>query len=375
MSLVCALRPLVGAVLAGLLLAGPVLAEGGSYLPAGFLDAPVIDKNASAQVDADRLTYDGASNTISAEGDVRMAYNGYVITADRLTFNQKTQEVEATGNVSVKDPSGDTLQMDTLKVTGGMKEAFVKSLALTTPQGSTITADDVHYGETLETILTNGTYSPCGLCIDSKGRRIGWNVKAARIIYNREGGYVILEQPSVAVLGVPVAWFPWLAFPDPTQPRRNGVRFPSVGYGTNTGVKLAVPYFIGIGEDTDIMLTPTLFSAQGFLMAAEWEQRFPGLGQIDIKASGLYQFNPGAFAGAPWETAPGAAPSRPQARSPRSRTGPQAGHTRCFRMPPTCRIMASRMPRVRPTRPTSHISATTIISTSGFSSSSVWATT
>ncbi len=45
---------------------------------------------------------------------------------------------------------------------------------------------------------------------------------------------------------------------------------------------------------TDIILTPTLLSRQGFLMDAEWVQRFDA-GSFRIKGSGLYQFDRDAF--------------------------------------------------------------------------------
>src|SRR5690606_24084804 len=44
----------------------------------------------------------------------------------------------------------------------------------------------------------------------------------------------------------------------------------------------------------DIILTPTLMTRQGFLMGAEWVQRFDK-GSFRIKASGLYQLDKTAF--------------------------------------------------------------------------------
>ena len=87
-------------------------------------------------------------------------------------------------------------------------------MTLTTPGGARITAHDVEYAQALATILNDASYSPCGLCVDAKGRRIGWKVKAARIIYERDKASVTLEQPSLELLGVPVAWLPWFWMPD-----------------------------------------------------------------------------------------------------------------------------------------------------------------
>jgi LPS-assembly protein len=290
-------RAILACVLAGfLVLSAGVLPAEAALLPAGFFDMVVSPGQGAAAVEADRLSYDGQHDVISAEGGVILSYQGFVIRADRLDFNQQTGVLHATGNVSITDPQGDVFQMDSVEVTGGMKEAFINSLTVTTAKGAVITARDVHFTDALQTMLTDAAYSPCGLCIDSKGRKIGWKVKAARIIYDRESASVTLEQPSLELLGIPVAWLPWFWIPDPTQPRASGLRMPSVDYDEERGGILTIPYFVPVGEDVDLILSPTLMSRQGFLMRGDLNWRFPGLGEIDIRASGLYQLDPAAFA-------------------------------------------------------------------------------
>lgn len=264
-------------------------------IPPDFFDA--IPANGSpAEVEANVLSYDRGSDLISAEGRVLMRYDGYEIACDDLRYNQRSGELYCVGNVAVLDPAGNRFEADRIEVTGGLKQAFVESLTVTTSDGARITARDTRYSRELETILTEATYAPCGLCIDEKGRRIGWMVRAARIVQDPISKGITIEQPRLEVLGTPVAWLPWLSLPDPSQPRQTGVRLPSLAYSAERGVSLAVPYFIALGEDADLLLSPHLLSRQGFLMAAEWEQRFD-YGQVNLAASGLYQFSPGAFDG------------------------------------------------------------------------------
>lgn len=288
---------IAAAWLALLLSGAPSLAQ---LLPSGFFDQ-VPATGRQAQIEADILSYDGRLDVIGAEGRVVMRYDGYLLSGDRLSYNQTTGELDFVGNVVIQDPAGTTYRMDRVRVTGGMKEAFLDSLTLTTADGGLIKARDVSFSRELVTILTEAHYSPCGLCIDSKGRRIGWKVNASKIIYDRDGGLVYLEGPSLEVLGIPVAWIPWLVLPDPSQPRRQGFRMPSVDYTAQYGARLDLPYFIPVDDTMDLILTPTLMSRQGFLMAAEWAQRFD-YGDFDIKASGLYQLDPSAYAGTVGDT-------------------------------------------------------------------------
>jgi LPS-assembly protein len=283
--------------LCGFSLAAAVLPAYATLLPQGFFERNIRPGEGAAAVEADRLSYDARTGVISAEGTVHFVYQEYVIEADRLDYNQRTGKLYAIGSVVVRDSGDNVYEMDKLEVTGGMKEAFLDSMTLTTPGGARITAHDVEYAQALATILNDASYSPCGLCVDAKGRRIGWKVKAARIIYERDKASVTLEQPSLELLGVPVAWLPWFWMPDPSQPRATGPRMPSVDADAKRGSVLEVPFFMGFGEDVDLMLTPTLMTRQGLLARGELSWRLPQWqGVIEVKASGLYQLDPAAFA-------------------------------------------------------------------------------
>jgi LPS-assembly protein len=278
---------------AALISCAPVLAQ--SLLPAGFFQK-MPAKGGQANIEANILAYDAGLDLITAEGEVLMYYEGYELRSDTLDYNQATGEVIARGDVRMRDPEGTLYYADSVHVTGGMKEAFLESLTLTTTDGSLIRATDVHYASELLTILTDAHYSPCGLCIDEKGRRIGWKVNATKITYDRKNAVVYLDSPSLEILGIPVAWLPWMAVPDPSQPRAQGFRTPSVDYNEAHGGRLSLPYFMPLGEDIDLLLTPMLMTRQGALMAADWTHRLP-LGEYGVKASGLYQLDPSAYAG------------------------------------------------------------------------------
>lgn len=288
-----------------------LVADIGSSVPAAaqflpedfFTTLPKVGER--ADVEADMLSYDKRSDVIGAQGRAIMHYAGYTIGCDDLRYEQQTGKLNCVGNVEVLNPAGTRYTAASVEVTDGMKEAFIQSLTLTTTDGAMVTARDVKYSSTLESVLNQATYSPCGLCIDDKGRRIGWKVKAAKLTQNAQTKTIYFEQPSLEVLGIPVAWLPWLSLPDPSSRQSNGFQLPSVNYKAEYGARVTTPYFINIGENTDILLAPSLMSRQGFLMAAEWQQRFD-YGAFTLKGSGLYQLDPGAFSGIgnrPWRGA------------------------------------------------------------------------
>ncbi len=282
------------AIAAGMLLvAAPAMAQG--ILPADFFNAP-LDQNAPAAVEANQLTFNANTNVITAMGDVVVSQGGYTASGQDLVYDRSSGRVRFIGGVTVRDPSGNLLETEDLEVTGGMRQAFIDALTITSYDGSRITADSADYDEALQTILVNATYAPCGDCIDDEGRRIGWSMRAAKVVHNSEDGSVYLEQPSLAVLGIPVAWLPYLWLPDTSDSVLANLRMPTYDYTEDYGHRVDVPYYAYSTRWTDIILTPTLMSRQGFLMSAEWVQRFDN-GSLQVKASGLYQWDRAAFTG------------------------------------------------------------------------------
>jgi LPS-assembly protein len=276
-----------------LLAASPLQA---ALLPEGFFDRVPEPGTGRAAIEADYLSQD-AQGVITASGQVDMVYKGYYATADRLIYNQRTNDVELIGNVVIRDPGGVEYSSDHIVVTGNFKKAILQSMVMVTAAGAMVTSSETDHDEDDVTLLEEGTYSPCGTCIDSKGRRIGWRVRTERMIYDQDNELIDLHQPILEVLGYPVAWLPWVRLPDPSNPRAKGFRLPSYAYSKKIGLKLTFPYFYPVSKDIDLTLEPSLMSTQGGLLSGTLDHRLNGLGDYSITASGLYQLDRSAFAG------------------------------------------------------------------------------
>lgn len=280
------------AVCLGLLIGSTSLAHA-QLVPSDFFNAPV-DTSAPATVEANQLVFDSVANIVTADGDVVLGLSGYTLTGQSLVYNRSTNDLKIVGDVVITDPSGNVTRTNTLTVAGGMKQAFLDSLTIVTYDGAKITADSADYDQALRTILERARYAPCGDCIDAQGRRIGWSVNASRVVYDAEDGSLTLEQPTLSLLGVPMVWLPYLWLPDLSESTLASLPQPSLDYSDQIGVKVEVPWMVYSSKTTDVLLTPTLLTRQGFLLGAEWVQRFDH-GSFQIKASGLYQFDKNAF--------------------------------------------------------------------------------
>jgi len=264
-------------------------------LPAGFFDRFPTAAMGSIALEADNLVYDLDANTIIARGNVRLSYNEYMASADRAVYDRSSGDLVLIGNAVVRDPDDVVYQGTRIEVTGDFKRAFVEALAMRTPDGALVSADSAQYLDEITSILQNGTYAPCGTCIDENGNRIGWRVVATKIIINREEKTIYLEQPVLELVGTPMALLPFLWLPTPDNPLRQGVRPLRFAVSDKFGYGVGLPYMFSLGPDTDFLFSPMLMSRQGLLLDGELFQKF-GPGRTSIRAAGLYQLDRSAFA-------------------------------------------------------------------------------
>lgn len=267
-----------------------------ALLPEGFFDRVPEPGQGQAAIEADYLSQD-AAGVVTATGQVDMVYQGYFATADKVVYDQVSQDVILIGNVVIRDPEGIEYSADRIDVTGNFKKAILQSMVMITTDGAMVTSTSTDHDDDDVTVLENGTYAPCGTCVDSKGRRIGWRVRTERMIYDQDNELIDMHQPIMEILGFPIAWLPWVRLPDPSNPRANGFRLPSYAYSEKIGLKLEFPYFYAAGQDTDLTVTPILMSRQGGLLSATATHRFSNWGEVSVTASGLYQLDRSAFAG------------------------------------------------------------------------------
>ena len=71
-----------------------------------------------------------------------------------------------------------------------------------------------------------------------------------------------------------------------------------MGTSSRYGVSLTTPYYWALAPNYDFTLTPKITSKQGPLVQGEWRHRLLN-GSYTIRASGIFQLDPDAFAGTP----------------------------------------------------------------------------
>jgi len=278
----------------------PASAQGFTYNPRPPRPAPPPRAANDGQmlVQAVEVDYDYNNSRVAAVGNVQMFYNGTSVEADKVIYDQKTKRLHAEGNVRMTDADGKITYANIMDLSDDYRDGFVDSLRVDTADATRMAATRADRSSGNYTVFENGVYTACAPCKDDPKKPPLWQVKGARIIHDQTEKMLYFENAQLEFFGVPMAYLPYFSTPDPTVKRKTGFLMPGFSSASGYGFGVETPFYWAIAPDYDATFNPRFTTRQGVLFQAEFRQRLIN-GSYQIRAYGIDQLDPGAFAGLP----------------------------------------------------------------------------
>jgi LPS-assembly protein len=277
----------------------PAQAQGFTYNPIPARPRPPKTANDGQMlVQAVEVDYDYNNSRVSAVGNVQMFYNGTSVEADKVIYDQKTKRLHAEGNIRMTDADGKITYADIMDLSDDYRDGFVDSLRVDTADQTRMAATRADRSSGNYTVFENGVYTACAPCRDDPKKPPLWQVKGMRIIHDQIDKMLYFENAQLEFFGVPMAYLPYFSTPDPTVKRKSGFLMPGFTEAAGYGYGVDIPYYWAIAPDYDATFTPRITSKQGVFMQAEFRERLLD-GSYQIRAYGIDQLEPDAFAGQP----------------------------------------------------------------------------
>ncbi len=252
--------------------------------------------DAQMLVNADEVDYDYTNHRVAAVGNVQIYYNGATIEADRIVYDQDTKRLRAEGNARLTEADGKVTFGQVIDLTDDYRDGFVDSLRVETVDDTRLAAARANRSEGNYTVFENGVYTACEPCRDDPKKPPLWQVKAARIIHNQTERMMYFEDARIEFFGVPLAYMPYLATPDPTVKRKSGVLMPIYSNSSVYGYAVEIPYYFALAPNYDLTISPRFTTKQGVLLQSEFRHRLED-GAYTIRAAGIWQLDKNYFGG------------------------------------------------------------------------------
>ena len=215
-----------------------------------YNNAEIIDKEGN-KISSQMFKYDRNNNLFFSKGDIELLdKNKNIYKFSEIYINEKEQKIVGS-DIKV------FLEQDNFKID---QENDTRIFA-----NSVSTSKDK--SELSKGILTFCKYRENGKCPP-------WSIQARKINHDVEKKTIYYTNAVLKIYDVPVLFTPKFAHPDPSVKRRSGFLIPELVNNSTLGSGLIAPYFVNLGPDRDITLTPKLYVNENPLMLTEYRRDF-----------------------------------------------------------------------------------------------------
>ncbi len=205
-------------------------------------------------IEAKEISSKGATQDVSASGNVYIEYKNKVITGDKAEYNPKTGDGKVEGRVMYRDidmqAHCDVLEFNYKSGLGKMSNSRVDFEGQYFLTGEKIerTAKDKYH-------LKNGTITTC------KEFKPHWRIDTSDVNLTLEG-YAFMKGAVFRIRNVPVLYFPYFVAPAKNK-RATGFLIPSVGQSSKNGLQVSQSFFWAPAENMDATFTYGYYGKKG----------------------------------------------------------------------------------------------------------------
>ena len=215
---------------------------------------------------------------IEAVGHAELRRADVRVRADRLSFDQATDTARAEGNVRVSH-EGNVFTGPEAQLRLASFEGFIVSPKFTVgATGAFGSAERVDILDADRAVATMATYTSC--TPDGSGAP-AWLLSADRVELDFNTNEGVAEGAVLRFLGVPILGGPRISFPL-TDARKSGWLPPLIAIDSSSGFVAAVPYYWNIAPNRDATITPVMRTSRG---PASMRQTTPVAAPATIRCS------------------------------------------------------------------------------------------
>ncbi len=256
-----------GAAALALLLAGVPLGAAAQQAPAPAADA---GDGQPIGFEADGVSYDDNSETVTAFGNVVMRRGDQSVVADQLTWNRQTGKIEATGNIRMVDADGNQLFTDKIELTDEFKAGAMQNMLLALREGGRLAAASGERAADGTVVLSKAVYSACAV-EDDQGcpRSPSWRITAERVIYDPDRRRVRFKGARLELFGARLLPMPGLVVATDGRPI-SGLLIPDIRLSASNGVEFSESYYHRLSPNRDIAVTGYVYTKALPMLSAQY---------------------------------------------------------------------------------------------------------
>ncbi|WP_416900081.1 MAG: hypothetical protein ACMVY4_10425 [Minwuia sp.] len=126
------------------------------------------------ELTAERMIYERDLDLVTARGSVEIVQGERIMLADTVSYNQRDDVVTASGNVVLREPTGDVLFSDYVELRDNFKQGVVREFKARLSNNARLSAREARREGENVTVLEQAVFTRCEECPEHPaGRRSG----------------------------------------------------------------------------------------------------------------------------------------------------------------------------------------------------------
>lgn len=235
-------------------------------------------------IEADDMHYDRDSQIVSAVGSVEIVQGERIVLAQRVMYHEPSGTVYALGDVSILEPDGNVYFAQKVQLKDDLKQGVINQFKARLSDNSLLAASKATQVNENLIELENAVYSPCRVCAGDRESDPLWQLKARRVIHDKEDQRIRYHHARMEFMGFPVLYSPYFSHAAPDAKRKSGFLMPSYGVSTSLGTIIETPYYLNIAPDMDATIAPMYASLEAPVLKGEFRHLLPS-GQYSLAGS------------------------------------------------------------------------------------------
>jgi LPS-assembly protein len=233
--------------------------------------APAEDEMPIA-FEADGISYDDDSDSVTAFGNVVMRRDGQSVRADKVVWDRKSGQVTASGAIRFVDRDGNQLFSDSLTLDDNLRAGAMQNMLLALREGGRLAAASGQRAEDGTVELSKAVYSACAV-EDSEGCPVkpSWRITADRVIYDDAKKLIRFKGARLELFGARLLPLPGLMLASDGRPI-SGLLIPDVRLSASNGVEFSQTYYKRLGNNRDLALTGYVYTKALPMVSGQYRQ-------------------------------------------------------------------------------------------------------
>lgn len=230
---------------------------------------PSNGKESNSILLADSIELDAQGNLI-AQGNVDIVYKEQRLKAPKVVYIKDKNILIMDMGATLTDENGSSFIAETAELDQQLLNGIINGANLVLKQQIQMRADILERENGLNTNLTNVKATACFSCDNPIPI---WQIRAKSGNHDIEKQQLIFQNAHIRVFDIPVFYVPYLRLPEPRVKRMRGFLVPRTRQNSLLGFGLELPYFLPLGQDRDITISP-LISQETKTLKLNYRQAF-----------------------------------------------------------------------------------------------------